>query len=327
MSQHRAIVLLSLFLTVGVVHCGSDDSSTAAAGASGAAGAGGTGGQTPAVGTLEVFASLDGNSEGIALGKDPDGAPALYAGAGDTVVRIGADGKVTKVTDLPKPLGMATTADGDLLVCGTGPDAVGTSDMPGVIWKVTPAGDKQVWLGPSQDGSLSFKLTNMLAIAPDNRVVFSDSGANKLYRAEADGTGVTLITDAITYPNGVAFSADGATLYVASYSDKKVWSLARKSDGGFDAPKVFADGPVNVDGITPLADGGLIFVQTGQGVVKHALDGKETQFVSGDQFLVCANGAFGEGALGSGWFYVSSLFGSDITRVYLGEKGASLPIR
>lgn len=276
----------------------------------------------PQVGDVESFAEIESTSEGIAFGTR-DGAPVLYVGAGDAILRVRPDGTFEKWVDVPGVLGIAVRADGDVIACGKGEGDVGKSDMPGVLWRIGASGSKSVLVGPSP--SASFKLTNFVAIAPDDSLVFSDSAGNKLYRANADGTGVALITDAIVYPNGLAFSRDGKTLYVASWSGKKVWSLARKADGGYDAPVVAIDGVENVDGLTVGASGDLYLVCSGLGVLR-ARDGKTSVVAPGSKFKLPANGAFGVGAFGD-WLYVSNLIGFDVKRVWVGEGGAPLPTR
>ncbi|MBI2394796.1 MAG: SMP-30/gluconolactonase/LRE family protein [Deltaproteobacteria bacterium] len=276
----------------------------------------------PQVGDVESFAEIEATSEGIAFGTR-DGAPVLYVGAGDKILRVRPDGTFEKWVDVPGVLGIAARADGEMIACGKGEGDVGKSDMPGVLWRIDKAGNKSVLVGPS--ATTSFKLTNFVAIAPDDSLVFSDSAGNKLYRANADGTGVALVTDAIVYPNGLAFSRDGKTLYVASWSGKKVWSLARKADGGYEAPAVAIDGVENVDGLAVGASGDLYLVCSGLGVLR-AREGKTTVVAPGSKFKLPANGAFGVGAFGD-WLYVSNLIGFEVKRVWVGEAGAPLPAR
>jgi sugar lactone lactonase YvrE len=225
-------------------------------------------------------------------------------------VRVNADRTSTKISDVPGLLGFALRADGDFVACGKNEAGAG------VIYKLSTGGAKSVLVAQT------FKQPNFIAVAKDDSIVFSDSSDNKLYRANADGSNVALITDAITYPNGLAFSVDGQTLYVASYNGKKVYALARKADGSYDAPTVFLDGVENVDGLATAADGDLFLVCSGLGVLRaHA--GKTESIAPGSKFRLAANGAFGT----DGWFYVSNLIGFEVTRVYVNTKGATLPVR
>jgi gluconolactonase len=63
-----------------------------------------------------------------------------------------------------------------------------------------------------------------------------------VYRVSADGK-VTLLTDEVTRPNGLAFSPDEQTLYVASSDPKKaIWmAYPVKTDGTLGTGRVFFD--------------------------------------------------------------------------------------
>ncbi len=270
----------------------------------------------PTIGDVETFAELEGGSEGIAFG---DGV--LYVGAAGAIHRVQPDGKVERWVEIPGLLGIAVRPDGDLIVCGKGEGELGKSDKPGVLWHVAKDGTKRVLVGPS--GDVAFEQPNFVAIAKDGTIVWSDSATDKVWRAAADGTGVALVTDAITYPNGLAFSPDGATLYVASWDGNKVHALSRNRDG-FDAPTVALDGVENVDGIAVAEDGDLYLIASGLGIVRAAPGGATTVVAEGSRFKLPANGAFGRDAFGAEWLYVTNLIGLEVSRVFVGEKGAAL---
>lgn len=312
----RSLLLLSLALAA----CGGE--STGATGStSGSGGSGGGVAPAPEIGAKEIFTTLPSSSEGLAIAPGPDDQPTLYVGSDHKILRVARDGTITEHVALRGPLGIAVRGDGDLLVCGKTDE---DSDMPGVIYRVTRKGEKSVFVGP---GDISFGLTNFLAVAPDDSIVFSDSKANKLYRAGADGSNVELITDAISYPNGLAFSKDGKTLFVASWDSKKVYSFARSGDGSYGAPEVFTEDVENVDGISVFASGDLLFVASGEGLVRYGLDKKKTVLLPGTPLGLPANATFGAGDYGEGWVYVTNLIGQQLWRVYVGEGGAPMPVR
>ncbi|HEY0549680.1 MAG TPA: SMP-30/gluconolactonase/LRE family protein, partial [Verrucomicrobiae bacterium] len=64
-----------------------------------------------------------------------------------------------------------------------------------------------------------------------------------VYRVSASDKKVTLLTDEVTRPNGLAFSPDEKILYVASSDPKKaIWmSYPVKADGTLGAGRVFFD--------------------------------------------------------------------------------------
>lgn len=301
-----SLVLLLALASPALTGCGGggDDSGSASAGAAGATSA-------PAVGTVESFAELSSASEGIAMASG--GAFPLYAGSAGAVWTIAADGTSTKLADVPGPLGIAVRADGSLLVCGKGEGDQGKGDFPGVVWAVTQSGQKTALVGP---GAGMFALPNMVAAHPDGSFVFTDSKANKVYGSSADGAKVTLLAE-ISYANGVAFSVDKKTLFVASYDQKRIWKLARAEDGTFGPAAVAYENVENVDGITALASGDFVLVRTPE-ITRLAADGTAKALAPGASIGIPANGALGA----DGWLYVSNLLGKKVARVYVGEKGA-----
>lgn len=266
-------------------------------------------GSLPAkVGDVEPFAEITA-TEGIAFAPD---FKVLYVGSEGAIHRVQPDGTVAKWVEVPGVLGIAVRADGSLIVCGK----EGTA---GVLYRVALDGTKAVI-------ATGFQQPNFVAIAPDGSLVFSDSAANKVYRANADGSSATLITDAIVYPNGLAFSRDQQTLFVSSWKNKQVLSLARRADGTYDPPVVAVADVVNVDGLAVGASGDLYLVANGLGILRVTA-GKATTIAPGSQLKLPANGAFGSGPFGEGWLYVSNLIGTSVSRVHVGEGGAPLPSR
>jgi gluconolactonase len=102
-----------------------------------------------------------------------------------------------------------------------------------------------------------------------------------IYRLSAGG-GLKLLTKEMTYPNGIAFSPDEKTLYVAN-SDPKlaIWkSFPVKDDGTLGEGKVFFDATKWVPKKKGLPDGlkvdvnGILFATGPGGVLVFAPDGK-----------------------------------------------------
>jgi gluconolactonase len=78
-----------------------------------------------------------------------------------------------------------------------------------------------------------------------------------VYRVSASGGKITLLTDEVTRPNGLAFSPDEKILYVASSDPKKaIWmSYPVKEDGTLGAGRVFFDATAMSNGKNGLPDG------------------------------------------------------------------------
>ena len=78
---------------------------------------------------------------------------------------------------------------------------------------------------------------------------------NGVYRISASDGKVTLLTREMTFPNGIAFSPDEKTLYVANSDPKKaIWmAFPVQDDGTLGAGRVFGDVTSSVGSKTGLA--------------------------------------------------------------------------
>ncbi len=145
---------------------------------------------------------------------------------------------------------------------------------------------------------------------------------NGVYRIAKDGA-VTLLTKEMTYPNGIAFSPDEKTLYVAnSDPDKAIWmAFPVKSDGTLGEGKVFFDAtPWAKGGKKGLPDGlkvdraGNLFATGPGGVVVFAPDGTHLgTFNTGEATANC-----GWGDDGSTLYITADMF---LGRVRLTTRG------
>lgn len=302
----------ALIVALMLVGCGSDSSG-------GASPAPSTSANNPAIGTVEEVVDLPTTSEGIGEGPGPDGAPTIYVAASGTVFRLKSDKTTEKLADIPGPLGIAVQKDGSLIVCGKLPGNAGKAAGGGALWKITSGGAASVFVGAG-----GYELPNMVAIAWDGRVAFSDSKAGKVYLASADGATVTLLGD-VSYANGVAFSPDGATLYVSSYDTEKIYAFDRTGES-FGPAKVFADGVSQIDGISVAKDGSLVLVRSSEISTLAKGGAPKTVVPAATIGGVPANGAFGFGAYGDGWLYLSNLLQRTVVRVYVGQPGLPLPV-
>lgn len=252
---------------------------------------------------VEPFADFDATSEGIALGHAAGGAPVLFVTTrDDRIVQIAPDGVWSELAALHGGLGIAVRTTGELVVCGK--DDAGAAGLfevalDGTVTTLTTAGPS----GP-------FSLTNFVAIASDGSLAFSDSAGNVLYRADADGSDVQVITSSITYPNGLAFSPDGAVLYVASWDTETLHAIPfDAATGAYGTPAPAIEGVANVDGVVATATGLVLVTSTG-GVlgVDPAMPGAEPTVLMPPRALgLPANGVFGDAAFGTTELYLTSL--------------------
>ena len=123
---------------------------------------------------------------------------------------------------------------------------------------------------------------------------------NGVYRLRADGE-VTLLTDALSFPNGIAVSPDESTLYVANSDPGRpiiaAFDLLR--DGTLSNQRVFFDAaPLRSDGARGVPDGmavdrlGNVFATGPGGVLVLSPEGEHLGTISTGELV--ANVAFGD---------------------------------
>lgn len=265
---------------------------------------------------VEPFAELGITSEGIALGRTSDGAPVLYVGTmDDRIVRVAPDGVVEDFVSIHDPLGIAVRASGELVVCAK--TSVAEGEAPG-LFEVARDGTITPLTTASPTGP--YALTNFVAVAPDGSLVFSDSAGNALYRADADGSDVLLLSDAITYPNGLAFSPDGTTLYVASWATTTLYALTfDATTGTYGTATAAIEDVRNVDGIVPTSSGALVLVTSTSGLLTvdpAAPSAAPVEIFPSRALALPANGVFGDSAFGPTELYLTSLSRSSVFVVH-----------
>ena len=169
----------------------------------------------------------------------------------------------------PGSNGLSLTPKGQLVLCQHGDRRVAILDAP-LKADARPEA-KFITVADRYDGK-RFNSPNDLAVHSSGAVYFTDppyglvAGADPangeigfcgVYRVGTDGK-VTLLTSFLTRPNGIAFSPDEKTLYVAnSDPDKPYWmAYAVKPDGSIDDGRIFmSGGPLIRAGKQGLPDG------------------------------------------------------------------------
>ncbi len=145
---------------------------------------------------------------------------------------------------------------------------------------------------------------------------------NGVYRLAKDGT-VTLLTKEMTFPNGIGFSPDEKTLYVAqSDPQAPIWkAFDVKPDGTLGSSRVFADATAWAEaGRKGLPDGlkvdqrGNVFATGPGGVHVFAADGAHLGTI--DTGEATANCGFGED--GSVLFVCADMY---LGRIQTNTKG------
>lgn len=250
---------------------------------------------------VEIFAALGSQSEGIALGHDGAGASRIFLALRDgRIVSVAPDATVTEIATLDALVGIAFREPGEIVACATHEGTVG-------LHAVALDGTVSTLTGAAPDGP--YGLTNFVAVAPDGSLVFTDSMANRVYRADADGANVAQLTDAITYPNGLAFSPDGTRLYIASWDTTTLWAASFDA-GTYGTPAALMEVPMNVDGIVPRGASELVLVTSMSGgvLVDTAMPMAAARtYFDRRAILVPANAVFGDATFGEDELFVSAL--------------------
>ncbi len=114
---------------------------------------------------------------------------------------------------------------------------------------------------PGQSGT-PLNAPNDLVVRRDGNVYFTDTdwgvrpggthAPTAVYRVPPRGPVERVLE--MTKPNGIALSPDGATLYIGSDTQAKVWKLPVDPAGATGAPALFVDGPA-VSGGFKVPDG------------------------------------------------------------------------
>ncbi len=216
--------------------------------------------------------------------KFPEG-PA-YDGKGNVIVsdcrgpyltRITKDGKASlylrpasagsaRMT-FKKPNGSTFFEDGSQFVCDFGRKA---------IMRIYPAsaGGKQLIYARAWNGR-PFRGPNDLAFDPAGNLYFTDPpGSNRktpigcVYRVARGTRQVTRVADGLAFPNGIAFAADGRTLYVCESQRSRVLRYRVAPDGSLGDKRVAANlGWGDPDGMAVDRAGNLVVAHFGAGMV------------------------------------------------------------
>jgi gluconolactonase len=201
--------------------------------------------------SLETFAHGIDHPEGICV--TPDGTVYVGGEAGQ-IYRLESDGSFTEILSTGGfMLGLAADGEGRIYAIDNGPKCV---------WRIDPArGTKEVWAeGPP---GRPFRSPNWGAFAADGTYYLSDSGAwgagdGCLWRIPPGG-GPELWSDAVTsFPNGLALSADGSSVYVLESLPGALVELPIEPDGSAGKRRLVCDlDPIVPDGVALTEDGAL----------------------------------------------------------------------
>jgi gluconolactonase len=203
------------------------------------------------VDSLETIAHGLDHPEGICV--TPDGTVYVGGEAGQ-VYRLERDGSFTEILSTGGfMLGLAADGEGRIYAIDNGPKCV---------WRIDPvSGTKEVWAeGPSDR---PFRSPNWGAFAADGTYYLSDSGVwgagdGNLWRIPPGGKPEVWSNELTNFPNGLALSADGSSLYVLESLPGALVEVPIEADGSAGKRRLLCDlDPSVPDGVALTEDGAL----------------------------------------------------------------------
>ena len=165
-----------------------------------------------------------------------------------------------------KTNGMTFHQSGSLFACDFGKKA---------IVEIRPDGSVSTYADNYQ--GVPFRGPNDLAFDPNGNLYFTDpkdsskeAPIGRVYRVDKLKK-VTQVASGLAFPNGIAFSADGKSLYVAESQKYQVLKYAVKMDGSLGEKSVFCTLPEekDPDGMNFDSAGNLWVAQFGAGAVRE----------------------------------------------------------
>jgi gluconolactonase len=188
----------------------------------------------------------------------------------DWIMRISAERvdtfvvKPTQLINFGKTNGLTFFRDGSIYACDYGLGAIVRFTSDGNCSLVIKGYERK-----------SFNRPNDLAFDPQGNLYFTDPksyGADmkdgRLFAYFAEQKRLVLLKDSLAFPNGIAFSADGKSLYVCESALARILQFRVLDDGTIDEASVFIVLPGgDPDGIALDVNGNLYVAHFGSGTV------------------------------------------------------------
>jgi len=298
---------LALAASIVLVGCGS-----------GSSGTGGTGGTVRAcatdiaVGEVQAFGppTTPFFTEGITF----DATGRLFVSAlddaprsNDQLLEIMTDGSSEFVTEADSLLGIASDARG---IVAAGFDT-------GELLLIHPD------TGANEVIASGLGKPNFVVITPWDTILVSDdtTGENTIDEVTWEGA-VSPWVQGVPTPNGMVFSLDARTLYVAStFTEPGLWRVPVDENGKAGTPEKWVSLPSFPDGVAIDSEGNVYVALNfpANKIAKIAPDGIVTTLAEGVDSA--ASLAFGQGDFDPCSLYVTSLLGTQLWRVGTGIPG------
>ncbi len=275
----------------------------------------------------ELFVDFE-SAEGIGFSQSGQ----LYVAANKSVWRVSDKGEKFRLTDVDSNLGIHRIGDRDILMADFGPTVAlrPGAKNDGVIWRISPNGKKVKFAKGIAD-------PNAILILDDGTILASDDFTHNIYQITRDGQ-VSVWSNAVPFPNGMALSADGQTLYVAqifvqieerpiTFADA-IWAIPLREGKPAGPAKVVArtGGKGGVDGLAS-DELGRIYIAENQGGNVWRYDPMSEQLTLISEGLPnVASLVFGEGEFDHHTIYATTTFsgGGSVWKIPVGVKGRSV---
>ncbi|WP_223788702.1 SMP-30/gluconolactonase/LRE family protein [Marinicella meishanensis] len=269
--------------------------------------------------------------EGIAF----NGEGRLFVTGGKALWEINTDGTASKLTELLSNLGLAGYGEKDLLVADFGATNAfrHQKNQDGIIWRISPEGQKQPWLANAIGDP------NFILVRNDASILVSDDVTNEVFLIHPDQR-IELFTTAVNHPNGLALSDDGRTLFVAQIfssikpivADNKLWSINLNESGHPIAAATLAlalpDPKAAPDGLVMDVLGRVYIAANNAGQVWRFDPKTRSHTLIAEGVFGAASMAFGEGAFDHESIYLTTTYaqnrGGKVYRIPVGVKGQVL---
>jgi sugar lactone lactonase YvrE len=262
--------------------------------------------------------------EGIAFNGEGD----LYVSGNQALWRVDTLGDVVKIAEAWSNLGLAPIGDRDILFADFGPTNAFDHgyNRDGVVWRVTPEGVKTEAASGMGD-------PNFVLVLGDGTFLVSDDATDEIFVSGQDGS-VSIFTQLVDHPNGMALSLDGTHLYIAQMfkqinpyvTDGRVWSLPLANGTIQGEPEVLVDlgEAATNDGLAMDVQGRLFVAAWGTGQIWRIDPQTDEQVLIADNMPGVASLAFGRGAFDPKAIYATSTKLGVVWKVGVGIEGADL---
>jgi DNA-binding beta-propeller fold protein YncE len=268
----------------------------------------------------ERFITQFRGAEGITF----NGEGRLFIGANNAVWEAQPDGSVRRLVDVHRHLGQAGLGPRDILAADFGPTNAFEHgpNSDGIVWRITPEGERTVFATGIGDPNAIIRL-------PGGTWLVSDDAVDHVYRIV--GGRAEIWSQAVPFPNGMALSRDGRTLYVAQIfsaigpvvPDNAIWAIPIRDDRPAGPARIVARTQQGPDGLAADEFGRIYIADNGSGTIRRFDPGSGEMIVIAEGMPGVASLVF-EGAFDRTSLYATTTArgGGTIWRVRVGVRGA-----